>query len=114
MAVICETKPIAFDRQQLAKCKACNMASAQVRWCGRWGIEVGYPSKIQMAKSLGKASIDQARAGFPTRSPEKVAEIMRICKQCPSYVKDAERCLKCGCCSKKIKWATQNCPVGKW
>ena len=111
----CDEKPTNFDKQQLAKCKACNMASASVRWCGKHGIDIGYPSKVQMAKSFGRAVIDQARAGNPKRSPEEIARIMRICKRCPSYVKDPERCRKCGCkAPAKIKWATQNCPVKKW
>lgn len=91
------------------------MASASVRWCGKWGFDIGYPSRIQMAKSLGKAVIDQTLAGFPKRSPEKIAEAMRICTECPSYVKDAERCRKCGCRTPaKIKWATTRCPIKKW
>lgn len=114
----CINKPTDFDKQQLEKCKACHWASKNVRFCGRpeWGgIDIGYPPKIQQVKSFGKAAIKQAKAGNPKRSPEKIAAAMRICGQCPSYVKDAERCRKCGCRTPaKIKWATTRCPGGKW
>ncbi len=114
----CNERPTDFDKQQLAKCKVCHWASKSVRFCGRpeWGgIDIGYPSKTEMAKSFGKAVVKQVRAGNPKRSPEKISEMMRICKQCPSYVADAERCRKCGCrMPAKIKWATQKCPKEKW
>ncbi len=114
----CQQKPTEFDKAQLEKCKGCKWVSKAVRFCScpKWGgIDIGYPSNIQMAKNLGKAAFDHARAGFPKRSPERIAEIMRICKQCPSYVKDAERCRKCGCRTPaKIKWGEQVCPAKKW
>lgn len=114
----CIVLPRSFDKAQLAKCRRCHWASKHVRFCGRpeWGgIDIGYPSKIKMAKSFGKAAIDQVIAGNPKRSPEQVTEAMRICKQCLSYVAGDERCKKCGCrMPAKIKWATQRCPAGKW
>ncbi len=91
------------------------MASRAVRFCGKWGIDIGYPSKVQMAKSFGKAVVKQTLAGNPKRSPQKIAEMMRICKKCPSYVAGDERCRKCGCkMPRKIKWLTTNCPLNKW
>lgn len=120
----CETKPTTFDKKQLAKCRKCKHASANVSFCGRpaWGgfyivdpANEKYPSIITQAKSFGKAAVKQVAAGMPTRSAEKIAEAMRICKQCPKYVAEDERCKKCGCrMPAKIKWATTNCPLKKW
>lgn len=116
----CNTQPTKFDKKQLAKCKACNMASAKLRFCQRWGTlewpsDNKYPSIIKQGSSFGKAAIKQLAAGMPRRSAEKIAAAMRICKQCPSYVADAERCKKCGCrMPAKIKWATTSCPLKKW
>jgi isopropylmalate/homocitrate/citramalate synthase len=91
------------------------MASAKIRWCGRFGIEIGYPSKIKMARSLGAAAVKHTVAGMPKRSPDQIAAAMKICRACPSYISGDERCTKCGCkMPRKIKWATTKCPLKKW
>ncbi len=116
----CTIKPIKFNKKQRELCGLCPKASLKLSFCQRWGTlqweDIDkYPSLIEQAKSFGKAVIDQARAGNPKRSHEQTTKSMRICKQCPSYVAEDERCRKCGCrMPVKIKWATTRCPLNKW
>lgn len=115
---ICQIKPKDFNQQQISSCRGCNMASESGSWCGKWGVYITgdkYPHLIQQAKSFGKATVKQVVAGMPERSHQQITAAMRICKQCPSYVAEDERCKKCGCkMPRKIKWATTRCPLNKW
>ncbi len=113
--VSCITKP-EFTKAQIAKCKKCKWASARIKWCGKWGCRIqGYPSIITMASSLAKAVVKQGIAGNPKRTEAEIARIEAICEACEFFVKDKERCLKCGCnMEKKIPWETTRCLEGKW
>lgn len=63
------------------------------------------------------------KAGRPTRSPERVEEILEThCKRCDWYDPTKKRCKGCGCkvtngavaVINKIKMATETCPKNIW
>jgi len=53
--------------------------------------------------------------GLPQAPWGLAARRMRICKQCPLFLPDTERCSKCGCfLATKTSWKLSVCPEGKW
>lgn len=76
-------------------------------------------------KGYAKARWAWMKAGKPVRSPEAIEAIMAICRGCEQFEPtedDTNGCRKCGCRRKywigglrrKIEWATEECPLGKW
>ena len=75
------------------------------------------PTLTQQAKSLAKAVVTQVKAGRPIRSEDEIKRIKKICKECDFYnnKNNSPRCQKCGCyLNIKQRWATADCPIGKW
>lgn len=75
-----------------------------------------------------KAAIEHAKAGSPTCTQEQIDARYAICVSCHLYIPDADNpeighCAHadCGCgiskvagYVKKLAWADQSCPIGKW
>lgn len=85
------------------------------------------PSIARRALSFVSAEARWIAAGKPERSPERVAEIYAICRECqyfaPGASDDEGACRICGCQLKrfggllnKIRMATEGCPDSppKW
>jgi hypothetical protein len=77
-----------------------------------------FPSVQEMAKNLGKAMLDEARAflsGKDVISDEEFQKRIDICTSCNFFSKKSKRCLRCGCyLSLKAKMRGQKCPIQKW
>lgn len=73
------------------------------------------PSTLEMAKNLAKATTQHVKSGFNEVSQEVQKERMDTCLDCEYYVPQQDRCSQCGCyLSRKTKWKTSTCPIGKW
>ena len=73
------------------------------------------PGLLQMAKNLTTAVVKDVKAGRPRRSKEDTDKILDICKSCPHYLADSQRCNLCGCFLPiKAAWAQEKCPDKKW
>ena len=116
-----------FNAEQIAKCKLCKHASANVKhpsklgWCGFHAVHVDDKSKKKMpplitqAKNFTTATKKHVAAGRPKRSELETAKCMATCEKCEWFNPDSRRCSKCGCrMTIKSRWATANCPIGKW
>jgi hypothetical protein len=84
-------------------------------------VEPQKPTLITQARNLGRAVIRGAYAGFPRRSSEQVADILRICRgdgatpPCDAYRQSDDTCSKCGCpMRRKAWWMMERCPLRKW
>ena len=68
---------------------------------------------IDTAKGLTKASRDLFLRRFVPDEVEKTR--IKMCRACPSWNKQANRCTECGCQMKvKAKLTSSECPLGKW
>ena len=74
---------------------------------------MGVPVSIETAKGLVKASKDIFMRRFV---PDDVKEIrMDICKTCPSWKSESNRCTECGCQMRvKTTLTSSECPLKKW
>jgi hypothetical protein len=95
-----------------------------VRAC-RGAVRPAGPSNAERAASLAGAAARWAAAGHPLRGEPEVRRIFQEhCRPCEHFEPrgdDAGTCRLCGCRLKeaggilnKIRWATENCPAGKW
>ena len=51
----------------------------------------------------------------PRSDQEEIESRLDICKACPSFKKNTQRCGKCGCfMSLKATLLQAKCPLGKW
>lgn len=51
----------------------------------------------------------------PRSDQEKIEARLEICKVCPSFKKNTQRCSKCGCFMQlKATLLQAKCPLGKW
>ena len=51
----------------------------------------------------------------PRSDQEEIEKRLEICKTCPSFKKNTQRCGKCGCfMSLKATLLQAKCPLGKW
>jgi len=73
------------------------------------------PDGKTILKNLFGAAKEVARKGIEPRSEEEQKACLDICHKCPSYIKDQNRCGKCGCFLQfKSRLKAWNCPDGKW
>jgi hypothetical protein len=77
------------------------------------------PSFPQMARNLGGEivkNIKSVAAGNPLNAEQQeIEKRKRICESCEFFLKQQDRCLKCGCyMAVKVYLKSSNCPVGKW
>lgn len=74
-----------------------------------------YPPIAEQVKNFATAMISFAKDGFTLSDDDLVRSRQEICNECPSYNKEDNRCLKCGCgVSAKVKIRSSSCPDGKW
>jgi hypothetical protein len=77
------------------------------------------PSNLDKVKSLVEAGVGIMKnlaTGKRTTLPKtKQMENLSICKTCPYYNAQTNRCGKCSCfLSYKTKLSSGKCPIGKW
>ena len=73
-----------------------------------------YPSLAQQAKNLAKTAADVARDPRWV-DDEEFERRMTLCRACPLYDKEQNRCRKCGCKLKgKARFKAGSCPIQKW
>jgi hypothetical protein len=75
------------------------------------------PGIGKMAVGFATAATKHILSGRPQRTNEQIEKIQKICKGCDKFtiIKGKERCTECGCfLSVKRRWATADCPLGKW
>ena len=67
------------------------------------------------AKAVGRVLLAAAQ-GAPVFATKETQDARRaICHACDQWIENKQRCAKCGCFTdKKIKLATEHCPLGKW
>ena len=80
----------------------------------------GPPPLARQAVNYSAAVARWVAAGRPTRSPERIAQVLEICRACPAYRSSGGRpqCGYCGCSinssrdgvRNKIAMATEVCP----
>ena len=85
------------------------------------GQPLPMPSLIQQGKNFASASARHVASGMKTRTLDEAARCIAICTgsngspKCEFFDAARQRCSKCGCYMKvKSRWATANCPIGKW
>ena len=73
-----------------------------------------YPSIAQQAKNLAQTAADVARDPRWV-DDEEYERRMTLCRACPLYDKEQNRCRKCGCKLKgKARFKAGKCPIQKW
>lgn len=73
------------------------------------------PSIFTQLVSLTKAVTIHAASGLKSANDEEQQKRALICSECPELIEESYRCGVCNCLLKyKIKWATSECPKGKW
>lgn len=126
--------PPDFDGEQIKICKTCPWASAQIKWCGHFGIKIRRKAKFtldltrpphkrqvqipkqkptlpQMAKDFSAAIIKWGNRGFKTISEDEYCHRRKICSECHG----GWRCPYCGCALRfKIALIDEKCPIDKW
>ncbi|NIQ15948.1 MAG: hypothetical protein GTO02_16600 [Candidatus Dadabacteria bacterium] len=80
------------------------------------------PNILQKGINYAKAWIKWKRAGKPKRYPNEIRKLRRICAAC-KYIDEDGVCThrECGCSvskagifGDKLKWKTEECPIGNW
>ena len=67
------------------------------------------------AKAAGRVLLAAAQRAPVFATKETQDSRMAICHACDQWIEKRKRCAKCGCFTdKKIKLATESCPLGKW
>jgi len=76
------------------------------------------PSTLEMLQHFTSASFKWAKSGFKFADESTLSHRREICLKCEFWKPNARmgmgKCLKCGCTSMKLKFATEKCPTGKW
>ena len=79
----------------------------------------GLPSSPQMADNLAQTAGSVINNVINGQSPmvndDEFNRRLSICGECEYYMKEQNRCLKCGCMMNfKAKFNGSKCPVDKW
>ncbi len=73
-------------------------------------------SNVKMARNAAEAARIAFTKGKVSR--EIYDERFKTCQTCPSFIKDSQRCSKCGCFMKAKAWLAAKpeklCPLAKW
>jgi hypothetical protein len=77
------------------------------------------PSMIQMANNLLHTARDVAKSTMHGNHVMALQDVVdkrwQTCLNCEFFVKDSQRCTKCGCFMvAKTKLEAAKCPIGKW
>lgn len=77
--------------------------------------DIKLPSTMQMAKNFISSATKHLQNGMQHVTDEQQKQRLDICAGCEFIVENGSRCGKCGCfLQTKTKWASSNCPIGKW
>ena len=81
--------------------------------------KIKMPSRITMARNLGKSLLNTAKAAVSgdkvIASTELASQRMSVCRSCPWFVSKGQRCAKCGCVVPlKTYFEEEKCPINKW
>ena len=73
------------------------------------------PGLLQRAVNFAGAVTRHVMHGLPVVSDEEKERRLGICRLCPQFIADSERCSKCGCAMRtKAAWALERCPLQLW
>lgn len=73
------------------------------------------PSLWQQAKNFTKATVAHVASGMDEVTPDEQNARLAICKACPHFLADQNKCGHCGCpLKRKTSWKTSACPIGSW
>lgn len=73
------------------------------------------PNLFQQMVNFANSSAQHIRNGMKHVDEKEFDRRLSICKECPSLIKDQDRCGECGCYLKtKALWESSECPLGKW
>ena len=73
-----------------------------------------YPSLAKQAQNLAQSARDVAKDPRWVDN-EEYERRMTLCRACPLYDKEQNRCRKCGCMLKgKARFKAGKCPIQKW
>ena len=73
------------------------------------------PSLIEQAKNIATSLAKHVLNGFQHSSRDEFLQRIEACNQCDSFDPETRRCSECGCfVLVKTKWASEECPLGKW
>ena len=71
------------------------------------------PSLGKQAWGFTKALANHIKSGAAHASEELYKARLEVCDTCDK--RSGDRCIECGCSlPAKAKWATSDCPIGKW
>lgn len=72
------------------------------------------PSLLRMLKNFSKELVKFAKEGAPVVSKQEYKDRIKTCHGCENLLR-SKRCGLCGCIvEQKAKWATADCPDGRW
>jgi hypothetical protein len=77
------------------------------------------PNSVQLTKNFGKSVIRNIQSVMQGNnlnvSEEEKQKRLNICNSCEFFIKESQRCSKCGCyMAVKTYLKAEKCPVGKW
>lgn len=73
------------------------------------------PPITQQAVNFAKDTIAHAANGFKKVDAKTKGDRIAICRSCPHFRPQGERCGKCGCyIHSKTSRASSSCPIGLW
>jgi hypothetical protein len=95
------------------------------KFIGKKRIEKPEPTVVEQIGTFSKAVTNFVRAGLPVVSDKQYEDRLKICETCSDLNKLENgdwHCRQCGCKLNnhsllrpaKAKWATEECPLGKW
>lgn len=73
------------------------------------------PGITKLVENFTKAVINHAKDGMRKVTEEQYKDRLTVCSQCDFQDNDRCKHMSCGCVlSKKARWRSENCPMGKW
>jgi hypothetical protein len=83
--------------------------------CGRKNLPPITEQAKNLAGAIGRTANALIEGKQIKRSNQEQDKVLGICRECEFYIKEKQRCSKCGCyLAMKIKLEQEVCPVGKW
>ncbi len=79
------------------------------------GKKKEYPSLFQMGVNLFNSAVDFVKDGGKLVDEEEQERRLGVCKTCPEYDAEQNRCMQCGCfLSLKVRLNSGGCPLNHW
>ena len=73
------------------------------------------PPLLEQATNLATSLVKHATSGFQHVAQNEFLQRIEACNQCDQFDSKSQRCAACGCfLVVKAKWASEECPLGKW